>query len=100
MPLAKEKRVEVVGQFQHHEKDTGSAEVQVALMTSRILQITEHLKIHTKDFHSRRGLLKLVGRRRRFLKYLYDKDVAAYRSLIGQLGIRDQIGAAAQRESR
>ncbi len=100
MPLPKEKRVEIVGEFRQHDTDTGSAEVQVALMTARILQITDHLKSHKKDFHSRRGLLKLVGQRRRFLKYLYDRDVARYRSLIGQLGIRDQLGAAAQRESR
>lgn len=99
MPLAKENKAELIATHRIKDNDTGSADVQVALMTARINQITDHLRTHKKDFHSRRGLLKLVGQRRRFLKYLYDRDVNRYRSLIGRLGIRDQIGAAAKRAS-
>ena len=72
----------------HHETDTGSPEVQVALLTGRIDDLTEHLKTHEKDHHSRRGLLKLVGRRRRFLNYLDNNDVERYRALITKLGLR------------
>jgi small subunit ribosomal protein S15 len=72
----------------HHETDTGSPEVQVALLTGRIEDLTEHLKIHEKDHHSRRGLLKLVGRRRRLLNYLDNNDVERYRALITKLGLR------------
>ena len=72
----------------HHETDTGSPEVQVALLTDRIEDLTEHLKTHEKDHHSRRGLLKLVGRRRRLLNYLDNNDVERYRALIAKLGLR------------
>lgn len=72
----------------HHETDTGSPEVQVALLTARIEDLTEHLKTHEKDHHSRRGLLKLVGRRRRLLNYLDNNDVERYRALITKLGLR------------
>lgn len=72
----------------HHETDTGSPEVQVALLTERIEDLTEHLKTHEKDHHSRRGLLKLVGRRRRLLNYLDNNDVERYRALITKLGLR------------
>ncbi|MDI7252691.1 MAG: 30S ribosomal protein S15, partial [Actinomycetota bacterium] len=71
-----------------HEKDTGSAEVQIALLTKRIEELTEHLKVHKKDHHSRRGLLKMVGKRRRLLNYLREKDVERYRQLIERLGLR------------
>jgi len=72
----------------HHETDTGSTEVQVALLTDRIIDLTEHLQTHEKDHHSRRGLLKLVGRRRRLLNYLDNNDVERYRTLIAKLGLR------------
>jgi len=79
---------EVIERFKVHEKDTGSTEVQIALLTSRIQYLTDHFKVHKKDHHSRRGLLKLVGQRRRLLNYLKRKDAEKYRSLIGELGIR------------
>jgi small subunit ribosomal protein S15 len=78
----------VINDYRTHESDTGSPEVQVALLTSRINELTEHFKTHTKDHHSRRGLLKLVGQRRRLLDYLKGKDVERYRSTIERLGIR------------
>ena len=78
----------VVESFGKHATDTGSPEVQVALLTVRINHLTEHLKIHTKDHHSRRGLLMMVGKRRRLLRYLDDQDVERYRSLIAELGLR------------
>lgn len=78
----------VVESFGKHATDTGSPEVQVALLTERINHLTEHLKIHTKDHHSRRGLLMMVGKRRRHLRYLEDQDVERYRSLIAELGLR------------
>ena len=74
--------------YRHHDADTGSPEVQVALLTDRINDLTEHLKTHQKDHHSRRGLLKLVGRRRRLLNYLDNNDVERYRALISKLGLR------------
>src|SRR5256885_15029996 len=74
-----------------HESDTGSPEVQVALLTGRINQLTEHLKVHKHDFHSRRGLMMMVGRRRRMLNYLASKDIERYRALVSQLGIRSKI---------
>ena len=77
-----------MSEHRHHDTDTGSPEVQVALLTERINHLTEHLKTHKKDHHSRRGLLKLVGRRRRLLDYLNDNDVERYRSLIAKLGLR------------
>jgi len=79
---------EVIERFKVHETDTGSPEVQIALLTSRIQYLTDHFKIHKKDHHSRRGLLKLVGQRRRLLNYLKKKDVEKYRTLIQELGIR------------
>jgi small subunit ribosomal protein S15 len=78
----------IIGEYRTHDTDTGSPEVQVALLTSRINELTEHFKTHTKDHHSRRGLLKLVGQRRRLLDYLKGKDVEKYRSTIERLGIR------------
>jgi small subunit ribosomal protein S15 len=88
MSLATVRKKSVIDKFQTHEKDTGSPEVQIALLTERINHLTEHFKIHAKDHHSRRGLLKLVGRRRRLLDYLKGKDVERYRKLIKELGIR------------
>lgn len=82
------KKTELVTKFRTHEKDTGSPEVQVALLSERITHLTEHFKTHKKDFHSRRGLLKLVGQRRRLLDYLKSKDVTRYKKLIDTLGIR------------
>ena len=79
---------EIIGKFKTHDKDTGSPEVQVALLSDRINHLTEHFKTHAKDFHSRRGLLKLVGQRRRLLDYLKKKDLSRYRGLIKELGIR------------
>jgi small subunit ribosomal protein S15 len=78
----------IISDYRTHDTDTGSPEVQVALLTSRITELTEHFKTHTKDHHSRRGLLKLVGQRRRLLDYLKGKDVEKYRSTIERLGIR------------
>lgn len=86
--LTKEKRDSIVEGFRVHETDTGSPEVQVALLTERILQLTDHLRTHKKDHHSRRGLLKLVGQRRRQLAYLNKTDVERYRTVIGRLGLR------------
>jgi small subunit ribosomal protein S15 len=79
---------QVIDEYRTAERDTGSPEVQVALLTARIEHLTEHLKTHKKDHHSRRGLLQLVGRRRRLLQYLQDTDVERYRSLIKRLGLR------------
>jgi len=86
--IEKEKKLATVRQYQLHEKDSGSTEVQIALLTERINQMTEHLKVHEHDHHSRRGLLKLVGQRRRLLTYLSNNDVKRYRQLIGKLGLR------------
>jgi small subunit ribosomal protein S15 len=86
--LTKEKKTEVIGKFASHEGDTGSPEVQVALLTARINDLTEHLRTHRKDHHSRRGLLMLVGQRRRLLNYLNRQDVERYRSLVQELGLR------------
>lgn len=83
-----EKKAAVVAKYRQHEKDTGSPEVQVALLSERIAQLTEHFKVHRKDHHSRRGLLKMVGQRRRLLDYLKKKDPARYSKLINNLGIR------------
>ncbi len=83
-----EKKQELVSKFRTHEKDTGSPEVQVALLSERINHLTEHFKTHKKDHHSRRGLLKLVGQRRRLLDYLKGKDLGRYKKLIDGLGIR------------
>ena len=88
MTLTKEAKQEVVSTFGKGDADTGSTEVQVAMLTRRINELTEHLRTHPKDHYSRRGLLKLVGRRRRFLDYLQRKDLEGYRALIKELGLR------------
>jgi small subunit ribosomal protein S15 len=88
MPYSKEVKTKTITDNRTHEVDTGSPEVQVALLTDRINYLTEHFKVHKKDYHSRRGLLMLVGRRRRLLDYLRRKDVERYRTLILKLGIR------------
>ena len=88
MALAVERKNEIVDEYKTHEGDTGSPEVQVALLTARISQLTEHLRSHPKDFHSRRGLFMMVGQRRRLLNYLNSKDIERYRALIARLGIR------------
>ncbi len=86
--MDKERKTQLIEQFATHEGDTGSAEVQIALLTERISHLTEHLKIHKKDSHSRRGLLKMVGKRRALLSYLKKNDIESYRNLIERLGIR------------
>ena len=86
--LALELKAEIVETHKRHEGDTGSAEVQVALLTEQINQLTQHLRIHRKDHHSRRGLLKMVGRRRKHLAYLNKSDVERYRAIIAKLGLR------------
>ena len=86
--LTKEKKSEIIAANRINDKDTGSPEVQVAILTDRITTLTEHLKEHPKDFHSRRGMLKLVGQRRNLLKYLMAKDITRYRALIEKLGLR------------
>ena len=88
MGLTKKEKEQIIDSYARHEGDTGSPEVQIAILTTRIIQLTEHLKVHKHDEHSRRGLLKLVGLRRRHLKYLSRKDPAKYRELIQQLGLR------------
>jgi small subunit ribosomal protein S15 len=88
MGLAPARKSDIIAKFKVHEKDTGSPEVQIALVTERIQYLTEHFKVHKKDHHSRRGLLKLVGRRRRLLDYLKRIDVERYRKIIVDLGIR------------
>ena len=88
MALAKEAKIEIIGQYKTHTSDTGSPEVQVALLTQRINDLTEHFKTHVKDNHSRRGLLKLVSQRRRLLDYLRSKNADRYREVISRLGIR------------
>jgi small subunit ribosomal protein S15 len=86
--LDSEKRKGIISDYRLHEKDTGSPEVQIALLSNRIEYLTEHFKMHKKDHHSRRGLLKLVGQRRRLLDYVKKKDVERYRTVIQRLGIR------------
>lgn len=88
MALASEKKQEIVGKFGGHESDCGSSAVQVAQLTARIEQLNGHFASHAKDHHSRRGLLKMVGRRRRLLEYMRKNDLDAYRSLIKELGLR------------
>ncbi|GFP21062.1 small subunit ribosomal protein S15 [Candidatus Hakubella thermalkaliphila] len=88
MPLLKEKKSSIIGEYEIHEGDTGSPEVQIALLTHRINQLTDHLKLHRKDHHSRRGLLKMVGQRKRLLDYLRNKDMGRYRTIISKLGLR------------
>jgi small subunit ribosomal protein S15 len=88
MPLTKDAKQEVVSTYGRDDADTGSPEVQIALLTRRIEQLTDHLRTHKKDHHSRRGLLKLVGQRRRLLNYVQRQDVERYRNLIRELGLR------------
>ncbi|HVO70462.1 MAG TPA: 30S ribosomal protein S15 [Aggregatilineaceae bacterium] len=88
MGIDKDQKEQIIQTYARHEGDTGSPEVQIALLTTRIDQLTEHLKVHKHDEHSRRGLLKLVGQRRRHLKYLSRKDPESYRELIQKLGLR------------
>lgn len=88
MSITNDRKTELVGKFATKDGDTGSPEVQVAILTERISNLTEHLKTHKKDFHSRRGLLVMVGKRRRLLDYVKRKDAGRYQTLIGELGIR------------
>jgi small subunit ribosomal protein S15 len=88
MPLIKTEKNNIIESYKTHEGDTGSPEVQIAILTTRISQLTEHLREHKHDHHSRRGLFKLVGKRRRLLVYLQGKDVARYRAVVGRLGLR------------
>ena len=91
MTISKERKAELVKEFGKDEHDTGSAEVQVAILTERIRELTEHVKVHKKDHHTRRGLLQLVGKRRRLLTYIKNRDIDAYRELIAKLEIRDNV---------
>ena len=86
--MKKETKQEIIKKYQRDEKDTGSSEVQIALLTERISELTEHLKTHPKDNHSRRGLLKMIGQRRNLLNYLSNKDVQRYRDIVKKLGLR------------
>ncbi|HHX42103.1 MAG TPA: 30S ribosomal protein S15 [Armatimonadetes bacterium] len=88
MPLQPNQKQGIIAQHKKHEQDTGSPEVQVALLTARINQLTDHLRTHKKDHHSRRGLLMMVGHRRRLLNYLSNKDIERYRALVAALGLR------------
>jgi small subunit ribosomal protein S15 len=88
VPLTRERKTDIIGNYRTHDSDTGSPEVQVALLSERINYLTDHFKTHAKDHHSRRGLLKLVGQRRRLLDYLKGKDTDRYADLIRRLGIR------------
>ncbi len=88
MTMNREQKAAIIADHRLHETDTGSPEVQIALLTERVTHLTEHLKIHKKDFHTRHGLLKLVGQRRRLLTYLKDRDIESYRDVIKQLGLR------------
>ncbi len=88
MAMNKDNKMTVINSYKVHENDTGSPEVQIALLTTRINELNEHLKVHKKDHHSRRGLLKMVGTRRNLLNYLKDKDIARYRTVIEKLGLR------------
>lgn len=88
LALLKDRKTDIIGEYKTHEGDTGSPEVQIALLTARINQLTEHLKEHKKDHHSRRGLLMMVGQRRRLLNYLTNKDIQRYRAVVSKLGLR------------
>jgi small subunit ribosomal protein S15 len=88
MALTQERKNEIINQFKIHETDTGSPEVQIAILTEQINNLNEHLRVHRKDHHSRRGLLKMVGKRRNLLTYLRKKDITRYRELINKLGLR------------
>ena len=89
--LLKDQKDAIIAEYKTHDGDTGSAEVQIALLTKRINDLTEHLKVHKNDHHSRRGLLKMVGHRRNLLAYLQKVDIERYRSIIARLGIRKQL---------
>lgn len=91
MTISKERKAELTAQYGKNAQDTGNSKVQVAILTERIKELTEHMKSHKKDFHTRRGLLMLVGKRRRLLSYIKKNDINEYRALIAQLGIRDNI---------
>ena len=91
MTISKETKAELIKEYGKNEQDSGSSAVQVAILTYRIKELTEHVKIHKKDHHTRRGLLKLVGKRRRLLSYIKKNDINEYRALIAKLGIRDNI---------
>ena len=86
--MTKDEKQGLIEEYRHHESDTGSPEVQVAILTNRISELTEHMKVHLKDFNTRRGLLKLVGQRRRLLDYLKEKNIDRYRTIIQKLNIR------------
>ncbi len=88
MALDKDRKLQVISKFKKHDADSGSPEVQIALLTERINTLSSHFKVHARDHHSRRGLLKMVGQRKRLLNYLKKKDLEGYRSLIKELGIR------------
>ncbi len=91
LSITKEKTAELIKEYGKGEGDSGSAEVQVAILSERIRNLTEHLKVHKKDNHTRRGLMKLIGKRRGLLKHIKDRDIEEYRELIKRLGIRDNI---------
>ncbi len=91
LSITKERTAELIKEYGKGEGDSGSVEVQVAILTERIRNLTEHLKVHKKDNHTRRGLMKLIGRRRGLLKYIKDRDINEYRALVKKLGIRDNI---------
>jgi len=91
LSITKERTLELVKEYGKNEHDTGSAEVQIAILTERIRNLTEHLKVHKKDNHSRRGLMKLIGKRRGLMKYVKQRNIDEYRELIKRLGIRDNI---------
>ena len=91
LSITQERIAELVKEYGKDENDTGNVEVQVAILTERIRNLTEHLKVHKKDNHTRRGLMKLIGKRRGLLKYIKDRDIDQYRSLVKRLGIRDNI---------
>ncbi|GAB3794866.1 30S ribosomal protein S15 [Virgibacillus kimchii] len=88
MAITQERKNEIINEYKVHENDTGSPEVQIAVLTEEITKLNEHLRVHQKDHHSRRGLLKMVGKRRNLLNYLRNKDVTRYRELIKKLGLR------------
>lgn len=88
MAISKERKAEIINEFKTHDNDTGSPEVQIAILTEEINNLNEHLRVHKKDHHSRRGLLKMVGKRRNLLNYLRDNDITRYRTVIKKLGLR------------
>ena len=91
LSISKERTAELIAEYGKDAKDSGNPEVQVAILTERIRNLTEHLKVHKKDNHTRRGLMKLIGKRRGLLKYIKNRDIEEYRSLVKRLGIRDNI---------